>query len=511
MDTECSESCNLPENVVVPEDIPTDPSLATDLIVNAETQIDSGPVSHGINHEEGGWPKTIDVDDMESTSRYRKKVQKDVCYQHTVMEIATVTEHHVKQNKGGICSLSKFDEAKRVVTKDMSSSVVSARTINVFRDPNKEKRAATSLSWHPLDDHKLAVAYSYLEFQRAPKNMSFDSYIWNTGYWDTRSGSKPVQMSAAKHSHRDPVYKVIWLQSKICTEAFSASTDGQVKLWDIRKMSEPNKELVLDPSRKGDCNSALGAVSMEFENTMAKFLVGTEQGVVVSCSRKLDTPNDPIVCTYHGHRGPVYALQRNPFFPKNFLTVADCTARIWSEDISETSIMSTKNHKTYLLDGCWSPVRPSVFFTVKMDGTLDVWDLLFKQKDPTLSFKVCDEALYSIRIQNNNHLVCCGSQLGTVKLLRMSPSLFRLGKDEKALVSEMFERETRRGKVLESQYRERNQMKHSCSKEDDGGEGDMDELLACAEMEFFQALEFEKKTEDDKQDKRKTMREETAK
>ena len=34
-----------------------------------------------------------------------------------------------------------------------------------------------------------------------------------------------------EHSHRDPVYKVIWLQSKTGTDAFSASTDGQVSRW----------------------------------------------------------------------------------------------------------------------------------------------------------------------------------------------------------------------------------------------------------------------------------------
>lgn len=50
------------------------------------------------------------------------------------------------------------------------------------------------------------------------------------GYWDTRSGSQPVQMSATEHSHKDPVYKVIWLQTKIGTETFSASTDGQVSV-----------------------------------------------------------------------------------------------------------------------------------------------------------------------------------------------------------------------------------------------------------------------------------------
>lgn len=73
-----------------------------------------------------------------------------------------------------------------------------------------------------------------------------------------------------------------------------------------------------------------------------KFMVGTEQGLVVSCNRKAKTPAEKIVCTYDGHHGPVYALQRNPFFPKNFLTVGDWTARIWSEDIKESSIMWTK-------------------------------------------------------------------------------------------------------------------------------------------------------------------------
>lgn len=63
--------------------------------VNAETQIDSEIVSHGMNHAEGGWPKTMDASDIESTGRYRKKVQKDVCYQHTVMEIATVSTNTI--------------------------------------------------------------------------------------------------------------------------------------------------------------------------------------------------------------------------------------------------------------------------------------------------------------------------------------------------------------------------------------------------------------------------------
>lgn len=51
--------------------------------------------------------------------------------------------------------------------------------------------------------------------------------------------------------------------------------------------------------------------------------------------------------------------------------------------------------------------------------------------------QVCDEALYSIRVRDKDSMVCCGSQLGTVRLLKMSPDLCTLQKNEKALVSEV--------------------------------------------------------------------------
>jgi len=40
-----------------------------------------------------------------------------------------------------------------------------------------------------------------------------------------------------------------------------------------------------------------------------------------------------------------------------------------------------RNHMSYLTDGCWNPVRPAVFYTTKMDGSLDVWDIMYKQRD----------------------------------------------------------------------------------------------------------------------------------
>ena len=50
--------------------------------------------------------------------------------------------------------------------------------------------------------------------------------------------------------------------------------------------------------------------------------------------------------------------------------------------------MWTKYNNTPLTDSCWSPTRPGVFFTSAMDGTIDVWDIFFKQSSPTLTVQV---------------------------------------------------------------------------------------------------------------------------
>ncbi|XP_059183664.1 dynein axonemal intermediate chain 2-like [Centropristis striata] len=483
-------------------DIPPEPSLAPHFIHKtprdqsvqagqdmAEHQVNTERFetdSCGINHVEGGWPKDVNPQEMEQTIRFRKKVEKDESYINSILQLGSVMEHCIRQNNAVDIYQEYFEDEEEV---EENQEPPSAKTINVYRDPNDVKRTVSGLSWHPDGGRKLAAAYCCLQFQRTSRDTSLDSYIWDIenpnrpemslkpasplvcldynpkdphtlvggsyngqiAYWDTRRGSQPVETSSVEQSHRDPVYKTIWLQSKTGTDTFSASTDGQVLWWDVRRLSEPTERLVLDPNREGNLDRALGAVSLEFESTMpTKFMVGTEQGVVVSCNRKAKTPAEKLVCLYEGHHGPVYGLQRNPFFPKNFLTVGDRTARIWSEDIKESSIMWTRYQMSYLMDACWSPVRPSVFFTVKMDGVLDVWDILFKQNDPTLSVKVCDDALYSLRLQDNGRLVAVGSQQGGTTLLELCSGLSSLQKNEKSLLAAMFERETKREKILEA-------------------------------------------------------------
>jgi len=46
--------------------------------------------SCGLNHEEGGWPKDVNPQEMEQTIRFRKKVEKDESYINSILQLGNV-------------------------------------------------------------------------------------------------------------------------------------------------------------------------------------------------------------------------------------------------------------------------------------------------------------------------------------------------------------------------------------------------------------------------------------
>lgn len=292
--------------------------------------------------------------------------------------------------------------------------------------------------------------------QKDPNSLVSGMFNGQVAVWDTRKGTEPVELSVIENSYRDPVHNVLWINSKSGTEFFGSSTDGQVKWWDIRKLSEPTETLMLDITKDDQTMAnALGASCLEYEPTIpTRFMVGTEQGKVISCNRKGKTPQEKMTSKFSAHFGPVLALQRNPAFLKNFLTIGDWTARIWSEDCKESSIMWTSFHRALLTDGAWSPTRLSVFFTTRSDGILDVWDILQQQKQACLGVKVCDEPLRCLRTHEMGRLVAVGNQKGTTYIVEFSENLSMSNKNDKMLLTAMFERESKREKILEARNRE---------------------------------------------------------
>ena len=64
-------------------------------------------------------------------------------------------------------------------------------------------------------------------------------------------------------------------------------------------------------------------------------------GTVISGNRKGKTPAEKLSVRFKAQYGPVISVDRNPTFPKTFLSVGDWTARLWSEDCRESCIMWT--------------------------------------------------------------------------------------------------------------------------------------------------------------------------
>jgi dynein intermediate chain 2 len=484
-------------------------------------------------HVEGGWPKDINPTDMEATSRFRKKVEKDENYVKTIQILGERAEQIIRQNNAIDIYEEYFSEKSQT---QMQQDVPRARTVNLFRDPAEQARSAVYCAWHPDGGRMLAVAYANMGFQS--KSSDVNSYVWNIEnsnkpeivlkppssalcleynpkdshiilgglysgqvcIWDVRkNASLPTETTSPDISHRDPCHRALWIQSKTGTDFFSSSTDGTCKWWDTRKLSEPVEELILDITKQLDLNSALGAICLEYEPTMpTKFMVGTEQGTIITCNRKAKTAQDKLAALYQSYSGPVNSLNRNPFFPKVFLTVGEWVTRVWSEDIRDSAIVTMKNDKYHLTASCWSPTRPGVFFTANTNGSLDIWDLMVKQAEPSLHVKVSESPLCALRCQDQGRSLAVGDESGNVTLLSLSDALVDLQKEEKSSCNTLFERETRREKILESKARElklkeRERNRPKAQEEEAPTDEPEDDPLAEIADELLRVLEVERK------------------
>jgi dynein intermediate chain 2 len=323
---------------------------------------------------------------------------------------------------------------------------------------------------------------------KTPDILCAGCYNGQVGIFDTRKPrASAIQSSAIDHSHHDPVYDVFWVQSKTNNQFVSVSTDGQMLWWDTRKLSEPTDVIQLVDG----AGRVLGGSSMEYniEAGPAKYLVGSEQGVVLSLNMRkrggggkdgkdAGGASGMVTAMDAGpgkHHGPIYSIQRNPFHPTSFLTVGDWTCRMWNEK-NKGPILMTPYSKAYLTSGCWSPTRPGVFYTCRSDGVLDCWDYNYRQTQVAYSHKVSEYALSCIAVQGSaqnggGRLVAVGDVNGTVSLLEVSDSLAVPQPNEKVTIGMLFDRESKREENLEKKAQLMARLARQASNKNNGEGG----------------------------------------
>ncbi|ESO09344.1 hypothetical protein HELRODRAFT_73612, partial [Helobdella robusta] len=448
----------------------------------------------GINHMEGGWPKDISYLDQDQTVRYRKKAEREESYIPTMNNLCKSMEECIQQN-------NSIDIYVRYFAKEPLLEYhpeVSASVAYNLRDPSGLGRGVSCLTFHPNEgSEKIGVVHCDLDFEEILKPC-YESYIWRVenpfqpeqilyptspmltmqynykdsnliaggqhngqvAFFDIRKSSKPISFTEKSISHTEPVNSLIWIQSKTGFECFTCSTDGQVLWWDMRNLNEHADQMCIDSTRNNDINIAEGGISLEYSPTVpTKFMVGTEQGNVYSCTRRAKNPGEKIGQVFSEHLGPVYLLERNFYLYKIFLTVGDYHADIWSEDFPHSALWKTPMYNSHVLHGGWSPPRPAVFFLSKADGTVDVWDLMYKQKGPEYSIKLCDERLFSLAVEEKGEFIAVGSESGDTYILQMSSEVFEPQNTEKNFFLFMTEREARREKFLSDKEKDKKVVK----------------------------------------------------
>ena len=128
-----------------------------------------------------------------------------------------------------------------------------------------------------------------------------------------------------------------------------------------------------NPGSGLDKDQHFSSTMMEYEPTIpSRYMLGSSLGTVLCCSRKVKENGDVALNRYRAHHGPIRALQRNPLFPKNFLTAGDRSIKVWSEDISVSPLQWIYSGQHKVTSALWSPVRPSVMFATRDDGFLMV-------------------------------------------------------------------------------------------------------------------------------------------
>ena len=298
----------------------------------------------------------------------------------------------------------------------------------------------------------------------------------------------PLATSTLENSHHDPVSDVFWISSKTGHQAASVSTDGKMMWWDTRNLIEPLDSISLYPDAKNE-SVLLGGSCLEYNSEAGptKYLVGTEQGTIVSINLRNRKLNNGVSMYDEGpgskHHGPVHSIYRNPIHNKFFLSVGDWTTKVWAEDV-KSPIINTSYNNSYLTGACWSPTRAGVFYTVNTTGTMTAWDLLHRQNEPEFKIKIGDRPLSSIALEEKGRLVAVGDSNGTVTLHEVSHSLSQPQKDEKTILASILDRETRRLKSLETKIKSsRKTLDESKLDESDDGD-DFEEI-----EKLFQSLE----------------------
>ncbi|XP_054459355.1 dynein axonemal intermediate chain 3 [Anoplopoma fimbria] len=202
--------------------------------------------------------------------------------------------------------------------------------------------------------------------------------------------------------------------------------------------------------------SAQTLTTLEDVNT--KLFIGTEVGEILYTDWKLVKDDSgrlhsakPLHCLSI-HHWQVNTVQRSPFFKDIILTTGSWNFAIWKEGVMDGPIIVSPNSEQVCTVGCWSLSRPAIFFIGKVDGSIEVWNLLEKTIEPAqVHAHITNAKITCIKpwtASSKQHFLAVTDDLGMLRVFEIPKSLYVPSRSENLIVKKYFEVEEERLKDL---------------------------------------------------------------
>uniref|UniRef100_A0A2A4JMW1 Dynein intermediate chain 2, ciliary n=1 Tax=Heliothis virescens TaxID=7102 RepID=A0A2A4JMW1_HELVI len=245
--------------------------------------------------------------------------------------------------------------------------------------------------------------------------------------------SYQYKSNSVRDKHCNIVWEIRWGPRLIDGEPsfFSISGDGRVVQWAVMP-GELQATTIITltsnvppiPGPDGtmlSVNSCGSCICFHPEKSEI-FLVGTEDGMIHTCSLKY---NRNYVRSIQGHHMPVYRIHYNNYNNSIYASCSgDWRVKIWEDGRDEPLFMFELGSPVG--DVKWAPYSSTVFAACTADGKVYVFDLNVDKYRP-----ICVQAVVSkktkklSRIDFNVKLpvIVCGDTKGTCHVLKLSPNL----------------------------------------------------------------------------------------
>lgn len=490
-------------------------------------------VDKGINHEEGGWPKEVNIANEENIERYVRKVVHDDTYIKAVLKTSPAINHSLNQNNAVNMYESYFEKLPRIPPPE----VYKERVANVLRDPLT--RPISSIAWTNEDRYKLAVSYCSKEYRLLTNpNTSINTcHLWDinkslepfeemeplgpcwkiacspaepevfvggledgtVNLFDVRAGKKCMLYSNIFDSHQEAITSLFYTASRTNTEFFTGSLDGQCFWWDIRKMDTPVDQIPiyvkLKPNERPNLTKSHGVSSLEFDrNVPTKFLCGTESGYIINVNKMGKTHAEILSMSWEAHNSPVRSVQRSPCTTRMFISSGDWSVRIWSEEIRTAPIIVFNPFPAEVTGVTWSPLRFSSFMAICANGKYYYYDVLRSYNNALEVLHLSKYSLTNVLAHQKGEIIAVSDSHGAAYILLLADHMIYPGSKDRQLMQQTYERETNREHILENRIKEIRLKQRTEKQEPDVAaepEPDEEQLINAAEEEYWRIVNEE--------------------